>query len=159
MPEKITYEVDPTFGENFSIEIVENQQGEVLVNINSTLLMDVPPGAKLRICLFETKDFVTFKAYGRPLEYNICYFMKTDTLLYPYFQAKSNYPKKCPMKAGEYYLLNYIVPTNKLPPIIVHTKLKITVEVYENNKNFVKVTCLGRIDSKDNVTKSLLHKF
>lgn len=84
--------------------------------------------------------------FGKPIETSICNMIANDVILYPGIASCGNFPKKCPVRPGNYYLTNYEVPVDILPPILIETKGKAKVEFVIGEHQILMFIAHGRID-------------
>lgn len=82
---------------------------------------------------------------GKPIQCNVCDFITKDKLFFPSLQRHSNFPKKCPVTPQDYYLKNYIVPTDKLPPVLPTGVIHADVDIFTKSKNIGIIKIIGEI--------------
>lgn len=111
------------------LKIFRGPKQEHLVNQSIELLKPWPANVRFRVKIWQLREDGTYLQIGKPLENTVCHMFSNDIVFYPTILKTSNFPKKCPVGTGKYYIKNFMVPMENLPPILIETKGKVKVEI------------------------------
>lgn len=139
------HEFNDDYMKDLSLNVFKEDTNKILINVTFSILKVMPSDIKIRISIFEETQN-GMELYGRPLENTVCDFINYDKLFYPSILKKSNFVKHCPITVNNYYLFNYFVPTDNLPPVMKLAHGKVIIEFNRRNVNFCKIVIFGRIE-------------
>lgn len=117
-----------------------------MANLSLNVIKDYTNDIKIKITILFKKKDESYAIYGRSLEHKICDFINNDRLFYPFLLKKGNFVKKCPVVKGFYYLINYRVPLENVPPVMQTGPVKAIFEMISPNADILIVTVYGRIE-------------
>lgn len=118
---------------------------EALTFAYLTLKKIPPANAVLRITPVRQENGVFDVKNAKAIKHNICQYIKQDKILYPGFIKYGNLPRSCPIKEGEYWVKNYKVPVENIPPMIPSGIYKIIFDIGNENVRLLNLEVQGTI--------------
>lgn len=86
-----------------------------------------PETSQISIYLQKDTGKGEYSNIGVPIKKGACEFIRHDKLFYPDFVKAGNFPKKCPVLPGEYYVKNYVINSREFPAVMPAGKFRILI--------------------------------
>lgn len=122
--------------EYLSAELFLNntRTGNTMLDIIFHGVKTIPQSAQISIYLQTDKGSSGYSNIGVPIRKGVCEFIRQDKLFYPDFLKAGNFPKKCPINPGEYYVRNYVINSKEIPIVLPTGKFKLLINVDIDSK-------------------------
>ncbi|GLV36033.1 Chemosensory protein A 7a [Carabus blaptoides fortunei] len=149
----VTTEPNEEFFTAVFVNLHTLDNGKVVGDLNATLIKNYPPDGAIKISIARIING-KLVALGKPIQSNVCEFIRNDKLFYPSLQKHGNFPTRCPVLAKEYYLKNYILPTDNLPPVLPTGVFHADVLLFTKSVELGKIKIIGEILKNGNGVES-----
>lgn len=100
---------------------------DACINVEAKILKELPLDVFLILRVEKlNKNKGVYEPTPFGIEKNYCRYMDMDKLVYPLLLKKGNFPSKCPVLPGLYYIRNYTVNPEDLPISVPLGSYKLT---------------------------------
>lgn len=100
---------------NAQSELKDPGTPEALLNINSEIYKELPANIEIIVKAEKLNRRGAYEETPLLIKNNYCNYIRMDKIIYPILTASGNFPKACPVKAGNYKLKDFSLNANALP--------------------------------------------